>query len=296
MTFSQYIIVPFCLVSCAALMLGCTEQSGGGASLSQYSQSFSGRMSAEKILASTGGPWNIVELEQGGDAHPDSLHDLARASVNTKSTRSGQYVRKYDPRDQDINYRILQVEPAAGGSSRSVAGKINEDIGVASSLWPVPYHKPDSTKPAKVRVAVAPPVSVKARKKITPVVASPVKIAKASTSITQPMGSFVSDVRFGVHPDKTRMVLDVSDKTKFSHAMIDGDKVLEVTLEGAAWDAGQRLKILNHPFILGYRAKTDANQTVLRIKLKESARVKWATSFAPSGTKGYRLVFDIVTL
>ena len=72
-------------------------------------------------------------------------------------------------------------------------------------------------------------------------------------------------------------------------------KVLEITLNRAAWDAGQRLKILNHPYILGYSANMRGDKTVLTIKFKEPGRVKWATAFPPGENRGNRLIFDIAT-
>lgn len=106
----------------------------------------------------------------------------------------------------------------------------------------------------------------------------------------------VQDVRFGVHPDKTRMVIELSDKKDFRAFMLpqDGDKAYRLVLDLPSfnWQAGE----INKPRqtnVLDVRSGT-LSQDIKRIviDLGKPAALKTAF-FLPKGNKAnHRLVID----
>ncbi|HBR69466.1 MAG TPA: hypothetical protein DEA55_08840 [Rhodospirillaceae bacterium] len=244
--------------------------------------------SAEGLLDAEGGPYKLVETDTGEDSEmsPLEAHMRARKNVHPANTKSASaYTRKYNPAEEEGHVRVLSLEPADGsGAAVAEVQYAAAETPVAAeekkSSHPVPGHKPFVAG----GVDNIPPPSPKLEKAAV----SDVHLAQGGTSI--------ENIRFGDHPGKTRIVIDVSETAKFSHHLSDENKVLDINISGAAWGAGIEAKILQHPLILGYRATTDANGTHLTLKLKKPGKVVWSAALKPDHGKGDRVVFDIAAL
>lgn len=130
----------------------------------------------------------------------------------------------------------------------------------------------------------------KVAKKAEPKAPAATKTAKAET----PKHKSVTNVRIGDHPDKTRMVIDMTDLPKFTYQMQDDKNLLVVNLPGTDWNAKERKVYAHHPLLLAYIAKKSPDGgTILAFKLRKKVKVLNDTVFKPSKTAGHRIVFDI---
>jgi len=110
-------------------------------------------------------------------------------------------------------------------------------------------------------------------------------------------GSAVTNVRFGEHPDKTRLVFDTSNKVSFSYDIDNNERILMLNLPGVSWQGAQQMQVRNSPFVAAYNVIPD-NQGghQVAIQLKRSARVLWAQALEPGGPQGHRIVLDLGAL
>lgn len=108
---------------------------------------------------------------------------------------------------------------------------------------------------------------------------------------------FVSNVRFGEHPDKTRMVLDASSKVDFTYDLDNSEKILMIALPGASWQGAQQMAVDGSPLVSSYNVVPDpqgGSQVVMQ--LKQPVKVLWAQALPPGGPQGDRVVFDLAPL
>jgi len=104
----------------------------------------------------------------------------------------------------------------------------------------------------------------------------------------------VTNVRIGDHPNKTRMVIDMTNAPKFTYQVQDDKNLLVVNLPDTDWDAKDRKVYAHHPLILAYIAKkSPEGGTILAFKLRKKIKVLKDTVFRPSENAGHRIVFDI---
>jgi len=110
-------------------------------------------------------------------------------------------------------------------------------------------------------------------------------------------GAYVSNVRFGEHADKTRLVIDTSDKVAFSYDVDNNERILMIELPGSGWQGAQEMQISNSPLISSYNVVSD-NQGghQLIMQLKQPVQVLWAQALAPGGPQGHRVVFDLAPI
>ncbi len=296
------------LVACLLLMAACQTSSNGTHSYARGTKMVRAS-SAENLLKAEGGMFRMVEVEEKSDAEisPLEAHMRARKNVHPTETKvASAYTKRYDPNGEVIHMRTLRLEPLNGvqggvpepiqyaraditvipRSKPDFSGSVPTETKTASSKYPTPGRKPDMTRIASVDTAR------KAKK--TPA-KKPAKIA-ASRKLQTKDGLTVASVRFGEHPGKTRMVIDLTTKGGFSHKLSDENRLLAIQIPGAAWDAGLEAKILQHPLIMGYRAQSDKDGTRLSLKLKKPGRVIWSAALRPDHGKGDRLVFDLAAL
>lgn len=110
-------------------------------------------------------------------------------------------------------------------------------------------------------------------------------------------GPSVTNIRFGEHPDKTRMVLDTSDKVAFSYNVDNRNRSLTIQLPGTAWQGAKAMDISNSPLVDSYSVMPGQNGgTTLVMQLKQPVQVKWAQSLPPGGPQGNRVVFDLAAM
>jgi N-acetylmuramoyl-L-alanine amidase len=110
----------------------------------------------------------------------------------------------------------------------------------------------------------------------------------------------ITSVRFGTHPDKTRMVIDLSNEINFRAFILpnieDKPYRLVVDLPNFNWKAGNVSKSTKIP-ITDVRSGT-LNTTTKRVvvDLKQAAKIKGAFVLPPSKTTPHRIVIDFVTI
>ena len=77
-------------------------------------------------------------------------------------------------------------------------------------------------------------------------------LAALVLGINSAEASSVFDIRIGKHPDKTRVVLDLNERTSYRSRLANGNRALIITLQNASWEAGysnvQHSKGLIHGF------------------------------------------------
>lgn len=111
------------------------------------------------------------------------------------------------------------------------------------------------------------------------------------------VGPAVTSVRIGQHPDKTRIVLDVSAPGTFSYELINGDRSLVVHLPGYSWSDKMQQALPRDPLLKGYYAQPDpAGGTVLTIDLRQPGKLVFKTAMGPNHAHGHRIVFDVAAL
>lgn len=109
-------------------------------------------------------------------------------------------------------------------------------------------------------------------------------------------GGEIMDVRFGEHPDKTRIVLDVNKKVAFDYDVDNTENILILDL-GGRWDGVQRRAVSGSDIIAAYTTTPDGQGgTHMAIQLKQAGKVSWAQYIPPSGSKGHRIVIDVAGL
>jgi N-acetylmuramoyl-L-alanine amidase len=110
----------------------------------------------------------------------------------------------------------------------------------------------------------------------------------------------VENIRFGEHPDKTRMVLDVSDKVAFSYTVSPDGTLLDLDLQGAGWQGGEGAPVAS-PLVAAYAARPDGSGgTHVDVQLRQPGRIVFAQYIPPAaggpGDQSPRLVVDIAPL
>ncbi len=110
-------------------------------------------------------------------------------------------------------------------------------------------------------------------------------------------GASITNVRFGEHPDKTRLVFDSSNKVSFSYDVDNNERILMISLPGAGWQAAREMAIRNSPLVASYNIVPDnAGGHQVIMQLKQPVKVLWAQALMPGGPQGHRVVFDLAAL
>jgi len=107
--------------------------------------------------------------------------------------------------------------------------------------------------------------------------------------------SSVSSVRLGVHSDKTRVVLDLTERVEFKVFPLTDPYRLVVDLPAMNWRASPQRNFNGTGLVSGLRYglfSSTASRVVL--DLTGPAKIKKSFILPPAGGKQYRLVLDIV--
>lgn len=103
-------------------------------------------------------------------------------------------------------------------------------------------------------------------------------------------GKGVTAVRIGTHPDRVRIVFDVSgDKPNFTTNMDSAEKLLTVELTNTAWAGATHETFKNNPVIASYSAQDSGKGSVAAFALKGTSKIL-ETKILTSPT---RLVVDL---
>lgn len=115
---------------------------------------------------------------------------------------------------------------------------------------------------------------------------------------TASAGPAVQQMRFGEHPDKTRIVFDTGQQLSFDYDLDNGENILLVKFPRASWNAARQATIGNSALVQSYSAMSNAQGgTDVIVQLKKRARVEWAQAIPPAGAgQGHRIVLDVAPL
>lgn len=232
---------------------------------SQHTGGYPGNKNSEKLLNSSGGT-----LMAEGGVDPLAAHMAARRQVDPKDI-NGPHQYTTMPMEEEINkdtnVRIVRLESEVAG--------LRDDFRKL-----VPEHKPE------------PPVII-ASLPMEPAVAPPEAIAPAAGAAT----SSVRGVRVGEHPDKVRIVLDISGPAKFSYDIDNTEKLLIIDLPQSTWPTGATGSFDGNALVSGYTAKPSASGGVtLAVELKKPAKLTMSSALEPNESYGHRIVFDVAPL
>ncbi len=231
----------------------------------QHSGGYPGNRGTEKLLKAEDNA--VVD----GENDPLAAHMAARQQVDPADT-SSRHRYTTTPTAEEINkgtdVRIVWLE--------------NEVAGLRSDLQKiVPQHKP--AEPVAITQTATLPVA-------TPAI-------QPQAAAAPPPTSSVMGVRVGEHPDKVRIVLDVSAPAKFSSDLDNQEKLLIIDLPQSGWTAGLQGSFSGNPVISGYTARPSAGGGVtLAVELKKAAKLTMSSALEPNETYGHRIVFDVAPL
>ncbi len=166
---------------------------------------------------------------------------------------------------------VGQIQPAAGASLPA------QNPYQPGTGRPTPIAK--SPHQAAARPAAAPPP------------ATPVAYSQSSN------GPLIKQVRFGEHPDKTRIVLDMSAETTFKYDLDNGEKILMIELPQAGWKGQPESSTRNSALISSYSLMPDGQGgTRIIMQLRQDVQVRWAQAIPAAAGKDPRVVIDITGL
>ena len=185
---------------------------------------------------------------------------------------------------------LTQMQPAAGsvaaaGKSDNVSPGMNhnDDAG----LMPVPLvQQTAQAAPA------APPAAVSA-----PVQPQPEPVAATAQPVSQDAGTIAQDVRFGIHPDKTRIVIDVSSDVEFTYNIDNENGALLIDMPGTQWRGATQAPVGGSALVASYAAASNGQGGAqMAVQLRQPVKVLWAQALAAVDGKGPRLVIDVAPL
>lgn len=194
-----------------------------------------------------------------GALSPEEMHKRARERVEPNAmVQHNEYVKTVD-----------QIEREKAEQTRIV--ELERDMDVVKTEF----------KGLKETVQVA-----EAR---TPDFHSTIEPAAAGTS--------VKDVRFGNHPNKVRMVFDLSGPSGMQYDLDNENKLLVVRIPGAGWDTAREQAFPNGQYFEGYAAKTtDEGDALIVLRLKRSVKVLANQKLGKNAAGYYRTFLDVAPL
>lgn len=163
-----------------------------------------------------------------------------------------------------------QIQPAAGGAPQNIYDR--------APVEPSPQKQNASVTPQ----AEAQPAAMQSQQRAAP----------ASAGAGAGAGQ-IEAVRFGEHPDKTRIVLDVSDEIAFDYDIDNGEQILMLEL-GGDWSGVEQRNVSGSDMISAYSAMPDGQGgTRMAVQLKKQGQISWAQYIPPAAGKGHRIVLDV---
>lgn len=123
------------------------------------------------------------------------------------------------------------------------------------------------------------------------------RMANIQPAAGTPAAYTIDQIRFGEHPEKTRIVLDASGPVPFQYALDAQGTGLVIELPDTDWAATAQSWLSNSPVVESFTTASGANGgTKLSVGLKRPASIQWADILPPNGQSGHRIVLDIVPL
>lgn len=105
----------------------------------------------------------------------------------------------------------------------------------------------------------------------------------------------VSDLRVGVHPGKTRIVLDVSAPVEPRHDLDNAEKLFILDLPGTIWKPEMQKTLPASSLLASYTAQpsSDGKGTTVAFQLRNAVKILSSIQLKPAEGKGHRVVIDL---
>lgn len=119
-----------------------------------------------------------------------------------------------------------------------------------------------------------------------------VKIVEKGRLSDKPVS--VVKLRAGAHSTKTRLVIEVSDTTRYKAAVDGLRKVLQVKLENTKWGVANQASFANNGLLGTYVARENKDGSVtLEVRLKKSSEIIESVILRPNKSSAHRIVIDL---
>lgn len=132
--------------------------------------------------------------------------------------------------------------------------------------------------------------------KPTPLPDTQISPAAAMSSLDTSGSVSVKDIRFGIHPDKVRIVLDLTGTSPFNLDLDPSENLLLVELDDAAWKTATSKSGISKDLLKSYTVQSgrSGSGSLLALQLSRSSRIL-SQSLIPAagGGSGKRLVIDL---
>ena len=104
----------------------------------------------------------------------------------------------------------------------------------------------------------------------------------------------VTDVRIGEHRNKTRLVLDITQKQGYALDLDNNEQVLLMEIEGEAWEAPETQRFARSPLVKSYTAQpSNAGSYLAVFQLARPTNILFEGVMGAYQKPGYRLVIDL---
>ena len=105
----------------------------------------------------------------------------------------------------------------------------------------------------------------------------------------------VTDLRVGKHPDKTRIVLDISKPTNFAYEVSGDGRAVFIDLPTVDWNVAPFSARHAKGVVIDYRFNSDGKSSSrLSVLTDRPVRIKRPFFVAPRGNMGHRIVIDLI--
>ncbi len=276
---------------------------------------------AEKLLNEDGG-WSIIE--QGREMDPAKAHLIARERVNiARRKNKAELAANFKPdapSGEDGKVRVLSIEASESN--------LPDKKVVASSTVVEPSKKVTAKNMIKkisslfmvndkAEDIIEPPIITPLKKPVQEVISSveadvidsdvivpskkPVRAgAKNSPSdVSKKSGKSASVIkmRSATHSDVIRVVIEVTDITKYKVTIDPLRNVLRLKMDNTSWDIGDQGNIKNSDLLGSYVVRKQKDgASLLEIRLKKKAKISDTVVLRPNSTSKHRIVIDLSLL
>ncbi len=270
---------------------------------------------SEKLLQAKG-HWNLVEKSSAYD--PQEAHLQARKNVNTKRRNKRQELTAHFKPDaksgQDINIRILRLEPSKVTLNKTDKNKtllqkpittqidtsnkkINQNI---NTITPPPIPKRKKTNHTivnnnpNINIKVDKITKSGGNKTIIPKRKPETKINKNTNNNDL---SKVHSIYSYSHSGNERIVIEVSNATKYKIGIDKIQNVFKIKMKDTLWDISQNSNFTNSKILSHYTIQKDKNNYILlKVKLKKPSKIIKTQISRNIKTQKHYIMIDIKPL
>lgn len=272
------------------------------------------------VLSAKGVNTHLFSEKISGDsARIERLENAVQELRNDFDAMSPAIVRLVSI-EKDLQNLIGQLDMLTNGGAAAAIPPIEESsLDVAEPVQPadvpLPPASPDSAPAAAPEIA--PPPAPEAPANPTPLVpaqepaassapaAAPVMpstagVAPSATAAatsqppaSAPSGPVVTGIRVGEHPDKVRIVLDLTGSSGYSADLDNDEKILVIELPDAGWTAASQQELAANPLLASYHTEALGDHgTMLILQLKKASSIAYKAAMGGEGGTA-KIVIDL---